>query len=208
MNDTSETNMTKIPEDRAVTAEEPALPQEPAAPEILPPAEATSEYIIHVEPKQTREKFPVFALISMIAGILAMLTCPLGFTVATPIVVTGPLSILAFVFALVSKKKKQKMNGMAVAGLILGIVGILFSSFFLLLTLLSLLGSLLVTIGSFLLGVLGTVGSAIAGVGSFILALIGALAAAFATIFGTAFAFMGEEAVAEMMQQLLSFLPF
>ena len=85
--------------------------------------ESASEVIItkEVEPTVTEEKKGnALGIVSMILGILSVLCCAggcMGFI----------FSIVATVLAIVEKSKNGKMSGMALAGLITGIAGIVLS---------------------------------------------------------------------------------
>ena len=81
--------------------------------ENLPP---TAEPIDYTRPTETAVRTRTWACTSMILGIVAVLSncCCCGF----------PFGIAAIVFAAVDKTKNGRFDGMAVAGLVLGIVSI------------------------------------------------------------------------------------
>ncbi len=84
--------------------------------------------------EEPKKAFPVLGLISMICGILSVLggCCCFGIT-AIP-------AIAAIILTLVEKSKRGKMSGMALAGLICGIVGVVIAVGWLVYWILSLIG--------------------------------------------------------------------
>ncbi len=85
----------------------------------------TKTYVVG---KEEPKKFPVLPLISMILGIVGAVCCCCGSCIPYVKWVAPFLALLmsvaALVLAIVSKKVMGKMHGMAIAGMILGIFGI------------------------------------------------------------------------------------
>ena len=66
-----------------------------------------------------------YAIASLVLGILSVVTCCCCCVETLGLILTGVSAVLAIVFAFLSKKNSDgKMDGKAIAGLILGIVGI------------------------------------------------------------------------------------
>lgn len=66
-----------------------------------------------------------YAIASLVLGILSVVTCCCCCVETLGLILTGVSAVLAIVFAFLSKKNTDgKMDGKAIAGLILGIVGI------------------------------------------------------------------------------------
>lgn len=63
-----------------------------------------------------KKKTLAFSIVSLVTGILSILCCCFTF-------IGLPLGIIAIVFSVVSRKKLGYFDGMAVAGLVLGIFG-------------------------------------------------------------------------------------
>ncbi len=73
-----------------------------------------------------------YAIASLVLGIVSVLSCCCCCTSGMGLIVMGVCAILAIVFAFVSKKNSAgKMDGKAIAGLVLGIVAIVMLLLFL-----------------------------------------------------------------------------
>ena len=73
-----------------------------------------------------------YAIASLVLGIVSILCCCCCFADAIGLIIMGVSAILAIVFAFLSKKNNNgKMDGKAIAGLILGIVAIVMLLLFL-----------------------------------------------------------------------------
>ncbi len=73
-----------------------------------------------------------YAIASLVLGIVSVLSCCCCCTSGMGLIVMGVCAILAIVFAFVSKKNADgKMDGKAIAGLVLGIVAIVMLLLFL-----------------------------------------------------------------------------
>ena len=65
-----------------------------------------------------------FAVASLVLGILSLVTCCCCCGEALGMILMGVTAILAIVFAFLSKKENGKLSGMAIAGMVLGILAI------------------------------------------------------------------------------------
>ena len=65
-----------------------------------------------------------FAIASLVLGIVSLVGCCCCCTEVLGMIVMGVSAVLAIVFAFLSKKNEGKLNGMAIAGLVLGIISI------------------------------------------------------------------------------------
>lgn len=84
------------------------------------------------ENKKEKKNKNGYAIASLVFGIIAILSCCCCFADTLGVIVLGASAILAIVFAFVSKKNNDgKMDGKAIAGLILGIVSIVMLLLFL-----------------------------------------------------------------------------
>ena len=110
-------------ENEAQKSNMPALPGEEntlGVTEFYPEVESSYEKKENVRYDEIfdngKKKTKAFSIVSMITGILSILCCC--------VVWEGlPLGIIAIVFAAISRKKLGYFDGMAVAGLVLGIFG-------------------------------------------------------------------------------------
>ena len=110
-------------ENEAQKSNMPALPGEEntlGVTEFYPEVESSYEKKENVRYDEIfdkgKKKTLAFSIVSLVTGILSILCCCFAF-------VGLPLGIIAIVFSAVSRKKLGYFDGMAVAGLVLGIFG-------------------------------------------------------------------------------------
>ena len=86
---------------------------------------STTFSTVFASEEKKKENKNGFAIASLVLGIVSLLTCCCCCLDTFGIILTGVCAILAIVFAFLSKKNAGgKMDAMAIAGLILGIVAI------------------------------------------------------------------------------------